>query len=56
MGQKTRPADDLAEAPEPLVLIPYQRKPWHAVILLLPLGAMIVYSIFLLAGRLLAPE
>ena len=55
MGRKTRLSDDLAEDPEPLVLIPHQRKSWQAALMLVPLAALIVYLILLLAGRLLAP-
>ena len=53
MGRKKSTTGELEDDPEPLVLIPYQRKYWQAAVMLVPLAALIVYLIFLLAGRLI---
>ncbi|MGC8639576.1 MAG: hypothetical protein ACP5XB_06820 [Isosphaeraceae bacterium] len=56
MGWKRHATGDLAEDPEPLVLIPRESLPWQLALCLVPLAAAIVYRVFLFTGRLLAPR
>jgi hypothetical protein len=56
VARKNCPSSELADDPEPLVLIPHQRPYWYVAIMLLPLATLIGFLIFLLAGRLLAPR